>query len=69
MQTRVLLVVQQKRIQPVSLRMQVPSLALLSGLRIWRCCGCGPAQIGPLAWELLYARCAALKKINKAKIK
>ena len=28
----------------VSLRVQVRSLASLSGLRIWHCCGCGIGQ-------------------------
>ena len=36
--TGVPIVVQQKRIQLVSMRMQVRSLASLSGLRIQRCC-------------------------------
>ena len=31
--------VQQKRIQLGTMRLQVPSLASLSGLRIQRCCG------------------------------
>ena len=48
--------------------MQVQFLALLSGLRILRCCGCGVGQqlavapIQPLAWELPYAAGVALKR-------
>ena len=50
------------------------SLASLSGLRIRRCCElwCRPiaaAPTGPLAWELPYGTCAALKKIKNLKIK
>ena len=51
------------------------SLASLSGLRIWHCCGCGlwhrlasVAAIRPLAWELPYSVGVALKK-KKQKIK
>ena len=50
------------------MRTQVRSLALLSGLRTWFCCGCGvgrqaaAAQILPLAWEPPYAMAVALKK-------
>ena len=62
-------VAQWKRIWLVSRRTQVRSLALLSGLRIWCCCDlwCRPAAtapIRPLAWELLYAMGAALKRKN-----
>ena len=47
--------------------MPVRSLALLSGLRIWRCgelwCRqAAAALIQPLAWELTYAAGAALKR-------
>ena len=49
--------------------MWVWSPALLSGLRICRCCGCGVGQqlqlIGPLAWEPPYALGMALKSKNK----
>ena len=38
------ILVQRKRIQLGTVRLQVRSLALLSGLRIWRCCGCGVGQ-------------------------
>ena len=48
------------------MRMQVRSLALFSGLRIWCCSGFGrlaaTAPIRPLAWELTYAAGVALKK-------
>ena len=49
---------------------RVPSLASLSGLRIWCCCElrCRPAAAAPtwpLAWERPYATGAALKKIKK----
>ena len=37
-------VAQWKQIRLGSMRMQVPSLASLSGLRILRCCGCGVGQ-------------------------
>ena len=36
--SRVPIVSQQKQIQPVTMRLQVQSLALLSGLRIRHCC-------------------------------
>ena len=32
---------QWKQILLVSMRMQIRSLASISGLRIWCCCGCG----------------------------
>ena len=64
---------QWKRIQLGTMRLRVQSLVLLSGL-IFRCCrglwcrsqtwlgsGMAAALIRPLAWEPLYARCAALK--------
>ena len=49
--------------------MQVQSLVLLSGLKIWHChelwCRLAAvALIGPLAWESPYAIGAALKKQN-----
>jgi len=58
----------------VSRRMQVPSLALLSGLQIWCCCElwCRPAAaapIRPLAWELPYATGVALKRKKKKVLK
>ena len=52
--------------------MQVQSLALLSGLRIW-CCHelqcrlAAAAQIQPLAWKLPYATGVALKKKKQNK--
>ena len=49
------------------MRMQVQSLALLSGLGIWYCHGCGP--IRPLPWELLYAMSIALKRQRGGKKK
>ena len=68
-----------------TMRMRVRSLASLSGLRTWcwrdvvwdvaqipRCCGCGTAvvaPIGPLAWEIPYAPCVALKNKTKQKNK
>ena len=64
--------VQWKRIQLGIMRLQVRSLASLSGLRIW-CCRelwCRPAAatpIRPLAWETPYATGAALKR-QKPKI-
>ena len=50
-------------------------MSLVSGLRIWHCCGCGygwqlQLPILPLAWELPCAAGAALKskaKQNKTK--
>ena len=61
---------QWKQIQLGTLRLRVQSLASHSGLRIWRCCelwcrGAAIAPIKPLAWELPYAACAALKQTNK----
>ena len=49
------------------MRMQVQSLTLLSGLRIWHYCGCGVPLIWPLTWELSYATGAALKRKRKSK--
>ena len=40
----VTIMAQQKRIQLTSMRMRVWSLASLSGLRIWHCCGRGVGQ-------------------------
>ena len=58
---------QQKQICLASMRMQIQSLASLSGLRIWRCheLWCrqtAVAPIGPLVWEPSYAMGASLKK-------
>ena len=70
--TGVPIVAQWKRIQLGTMRLQIPSLASLSGLRIWHCCElwCRPAAaalIQPLAWEIPYAACMALKsKINRS---
>ena len=68
------IVAQGKRTQLVSMRTQVRSLALLSGLRIPRCCGCGVGRrlqllIQPQAWELPYAATAALKRPKRRKEK
>ena len=52
------------------MKWRVRSLASLSGLRIWCCCGCGLAAvalIGPLAWESPYAVGATLKSQKKKK--
>ena len=58
---------QQKRIKIGAIRFQVWSLALLSGLRIWRfselwCRLAAVALIRPLAWKLPCAAGEALKK-------
>ena len=50
-------VAQRKQICLVSMRTQVQSLELLSGLRIWHCCGCGvrqqlQLQFNPWPWNL-----------------
>jgi len=63
-------VVQWKRIRLGTMRLQVQSLAVLSGLRIQHCreLRCRPAAIAliqPLAWELPYATSVALKSKNK----
>ena len=48
------------------MRLRVRSLALLSGLRIQRCCSCGVlALIRPLAWESPYAEKAVLEKAKQ----
>ena len=52
------------------MRMWVQSLALLSGLRIWRCCElwsrlAASAPTQPLAWELPYATGVVIKRKNK----
>ena len=65
---------QRKRIRLGTMRLRVPSLASLSGLRIW-CCrelwsrSAAIALIRPLAWEPPYAVGTALKrqKDNKTK--
>ena len=59
---------QRKHISLESMRTQVRSLGLLSGLGIWRCreLWCRPAATAlfqPLAWELSYATGAALKRL------
>ena len=66
------MVVQWNQIQLETMRLRVQSLASLSGLRIWYCCGCGVGQklqllFNPLAWETPYATGTALKsnKTNK----
>ena len=56
------------------MRFRVQSLALLSGLRIQRCCElwCRPAAtalIQPLAWESLYAVGAAQEMAKRQKTK
>ena len=60
------IVAQWKQIWLLSKGLQVPYLALFSGLRIWHCCKlcCRPvatAPIRPLAWESPYVAGAALK--------
>ena len=52
------------------MRMRVPSLAPLSGLRTQRCCGCGIGQqysldSTPIVWKLSYVIGAALKGKEK----
>ena len=37
-------VAQRKQIRLGTMKLRVRSLALLSGLRIWHCCGCGVGQ-------------------------
>ena len=70
------IMVQRKRIRLGTMSLQVRSLALLSGLRIWHCCElwcrsaavalmAAVALIGLLAWELPYAAGMALKNKNK----
>ena len=61
---------QRKRIRLGTVRLQVRSLASLSGLRIQRCHElwhrlAATALIGPLAWEPPYATGAALKSKTK----
>ena len=73
------IMVQQKCIQLGTVRLQVQSLALLSGLRIW-CCpelwcrsqtwlgsdvALAIAPIQPPAWELPYVKSADVKKKKK----
>ena len=74
---------QQKRAQLVSMKMQVQSLALLSGLSIWHChklwcksqtwlrscIAVAVAHIQPLARELSYPAGLALKRKEKTKQK
>ena len=72
---------QWKQIRRVSMRIQVPSLASLSGLSIQLATNCGldaallwlwpatAALIHPLAWEFPYAEGAAKKKKKKKKKK
>ena len=57
----------------VSMRIQVQSLALLSGLRIWCCSGLwirlvAAALIWPLAWEPPYAAKTKQNKTKKNKV-
>ena len=52
------------------MRIRVPSLALLSGLKIWHCCElwcrlAAAALIRPLAQEFSYATGAALRRKGK----
>ena len=73
------MVVQWRRVLLGTMRLQVPSLASLSGLRIQRChelwcrlqmrlgSGIAVALIGPLAWEPPYAMGVALKKTKDKK--
>ena len=56
------------------MRMQVRSVASLSGLRVWVAVSCGvrlavAALIRPLAWELPYAAGVALRSKKKKKEK
>ena len=48
------IVVQQKQIWLAFMRMQVRSLASISGLRIWCCCGCGVGHRHGLDLALLW---------------
>ena len=48
---------QQKQTQLVSMRMQVPSLALLTGLRIWHCMRCSIGYRCGLDLALLWLWC------------
>ena len=64
---------QPKRIWLASMKTQVQSLALLSGLRIWRGYGCwhrpaATALIHLLAWEPPYAVGVALKRQKIKKV-
>ena len=56
--------VQQKCIWQASMRTQVWSLASLSGLRIWRCHGCGVSCRCDLDLALLWHRPAAITPIG-----
>ena len=74
--TGVPIVAQQKQIRLGTMRLQVQSLALISGLRIWHChelwcrsqtqlsssMAAAVAPLGPLAWEPPYATDAAVKR-------
>jgi len=67
-------VAQWKRIRLGIMRLQVRSLASLSGLRIWWCreLWCRPAAVAlirPLAWEPPYAASLALKRQKDKKKK
>ena len=71
-QNGVPVVAQWKRIQLGTMRLQVRTLASLSGLRIWHCheLWCRPAAtalIKPLAWEPPYGTGMALKKTKDRK--
>ena len=56
----------QKRIRLGTMRLQVRSLALLSGLRIQRCCGCGVGhrRSSDLVFLWLWYRLAATAPIR-----
>ena len=68
------IVAQQKRIWPISMRIQVRPLALLSELRLWHFCElwyrlAAAALIWPLAWSRPYATDVALRKKKKSSLK
>ena len=60
------IMVQQKQIQLGTMRLQVQSLASLSGLRIWRCCElwCGSQMQLDLVLLQLWHRLAAVAQIR-----
>ena len=51
------IVVQRKWTQLGTMKLRVWSLASLSGLRIWRCCGCSVSRRGSLDLALLWLWC------------